>query len=122
MVDLHGIVACLKTFVADKFRTIEVKPSVYDRSWFPTRKSIRNHVQLTSLRQKLSQIDQVNLEEHVKKWMTEDSTRKFCFRPCTATTDLEKVNIYFKRWLLDTTKSNFKTIPTKNDVFLFLIL
>ena len=40
---------------------------------------------MTEVRQKLSQIDQVNLEEHIKQWMAEDPSRKFYMRPCTVT-------------------------------------
>ena len=38
---------------------------------------------MTSLQQKLSQIDQVNLIQLIENWMKEDSSRKFFVRPCT---------------------------------------
>ena len=36
---------------------------------------------MTAVRQKLSQIDQVNLEEHISRWVEQDPTRKLYMRP-----------------------------------------
>ena len=73
----------MKDFVDQLFSNTDVKPSQYDRSYYPTRKDIKNHIHLTALKQKLSQIDQVNLGELIEQWKREDPTRCFHLRPCT---------------------------------------
>ena len=75
----------LKEFVRDKFRDKEpsLRPQLFDESWYPSRRNIHNHIHMTSVRQKLSQIDQINLAEHIRKWESEDSDRKFFYRECS---------------------------------------
>ena len=75
----------LKEFVRSKFEDKDpsLRPQLYDESWYPSRRDIQNHIHMTSVRQRLSQIDQINLAEHIRKWRSEDSDRQFFLRECT---------------------------------------
>ena len=68
----------------EKFKNHEAdqKPQIFDESWYPTTKTIQNHMYMTSVSLKLSQLDQVNLEEHIRKWEAENDQRKFYMRCC----------------------------------------
>ena len=83
IVKTHEIELLLEEYVRNIFASSEVKPSKFDRSWYPTSQDIKNHVHMSSLRQKLSEIDQVNLHQLIEKWQLEDPSRKFFFREFT---------------------------------------
>ena len=69
-----------------------IKPSIFDNSWYPSRRDIKNHVYKTTWVKKLSQIDQVNLESYIGEWVSEDPSRKFYLRKCTKPMDEPAVN------------------------------
>ena len=60
------------------------KPSKLDRSYYPIRQDIRNHIYIAATKLKTSQVDQIDLEEKIKHWKEEDSDRFFEFRPSTS--------------------------------------
>ena len=53
-----------------------MKPSILDNSWYPSRRDIKNHIHKTTWLKKLSQIDQVNLDELVSQWKKDDHSCK----------------------------------------------
>ena len=72
----------LKDYVInDLFKDSDIKPSRVNSAFFPTDRTIENHMYIAATREKLSCIDQVNLAEKVKDWRKEDPNRKFFFRP-----------------------------------------
>ena len=79
----HEVQLLLEEFVRTEFPDIETRPNKGDRAWYPSEQDVRNHVYMSALKQKFSEIDQVNLEECIKKWKEEDPDRKFYFRMFT---------------------------------------
>ena len=73
----------LKEEVDKIFKENPVKPSILDNSWYPSRRDIKNHIYKTTWLKKLSQIDQVNLDELVSQWKKDDPSRSFFFRKAT---------------------------------------
>lgn len=58
------------------------KPSKLNRSYYPTNTDIINHIYIATSKQKLSKLDQVNLQEMIKIWRKKDPTSKFFMRMC----------------------------------------
>lgn len=74
----------LKSFVEAEFRNKEIKPSVYDRAFYPLSKDIKNHVHKAIASGTLSALDQENLKKKIEEWRREkDCNRHFFFRPAT---------------------------------------
>ena len=58
----------LEEFVIRMFPDESTRPNPADRSWYPTEQDIKNHVYMTSLKRRFSEIDQTNLEHYVSAW------------------------------------------------------
>lgn len=70
----------LKSFVEAEFRNKEIKPSVYDRAFYPLSKDIKNHVHKAIASGTLSALDQENLKKKIEEWRREkDCTGIFSF-------------------------------------------
>ncbi len=73
----------LKSYVFDEiFKDTTTKPDRMNTAFFPTDKCIANHMYIATVKQKLSCMDQKNLQQQISEWKREDSNRKFFFRPC----------------------------------------
>ena len=64
--------------------SIRPKPSVLNRSFYPTNRDIINHIYIATTKQKLSKVDQFNLQRMIEEWTKKDPTSKFLLRTCTA--------------------------------------
>lgn len=65
------------------------KPSILNRSFYPTNRDIINHIYTATTKQKLSKLDQVNLQRMIDEWTKKDPTSKFFLRMCTVQDDGE---------------------------------
>ena len=55
-----------------------IRPSIYDRSFYPLSKDIRNNIQSYLKQLALGSCDQDELKQHIDQWMND---RKLYFRP-----------------------------------------
>lgn len=77
----------LKQFVvSDMCKTDEIQPLPHDRTYFPTRRDIQNHVHNALVAGQFSGLDQDNLEKKINEWRA-SSNDKFFIRKCTEPTD-----------------------------------
>lgn len=78
----------LKSFVEAEFTNKEIRPSLFDRAFYPLSKDIKNHIHKAIASGKLSELDQENLRAKVDEWKKEeDCCRHFYFRPATEETE-----------------------------------
>lgn len=78
----------LKSFVEAEFTNKEIRPSLFDRAFYPFSKDIKNHIHKAIASGKLSELDQENLRAKVDEWKKEeDCCRHFYFRPATEETE-----------------------------------
>ena len=61
-----------------------LRPSILNRSFYPTNKDIMNHIYKAITKHKLSKLDQVNLQRMIDEWTKKDPISKFFLRMCTA--------------------------------------
>ena len=66
-----------------------LRPSILNRSFYPTNKDIMNHIYKAITKHKLSKLDQVNLQRMIDEWTKKDPTSKFFLRMCTARNNSE---------------------------------
>ncbi|XP_048063954.1 uncharacterized protein LOC125278667 isoform X3 [Megalobrama amblycephala] len=60
-----------------------VLPKSHDQCYFPSSHTIQNHVHLSLVAGRYSGLDQLNLEEKLKKWKDDDPSAHFYFRKCS---------------------------------------
>ena len=71
----------LNNFVTTKLFANSSIPSRTNKRFFPTRTAIKNHIYAAVMKQRLSSIDQENVEKKIEMWRTESPDDKFKFRP-----------------------------------------
>ena len=57
-----------------------LRPSILNRSFYPTNKDIMNHIYKAITKHKLSKLDQVNLQRMIDEWTKKDPTSKLFLR------------------------------------------
>lgn len=62
------------------FQDVADRPSVLNSQFYPSIRSISNHIYKIGYKLKLSKLDQVNLEKKIKEWENEDGERRFYMR------------------------------------------
>ena len=70
----------IKSYVCKDLFKDQTPPSQNNRRFFPTKRNIRNHIYLATIRLRFSKIDQDNLEHKIKEWERENPSDKFFFR------------------------------------------
>ena len=79
--DVQTMRELLKDFILnDMFAHTSRKPDVLNTAFFPRDRCIANHMYIAATKQKLSCMDQVNLQQRIKEWEQQDPERKFSFR------------------------------------------
>ena len=82
MSDVQTMRDLLKDYVATEiFQHTTLKPDRMNASFYPSDRTIENHMYVATTKQKLSCMDQVRLQKKIDEWIKEDSRRKFHFRP-----------------------------------------
>ena len=85
----------LRHFAETEFKNEAIKPLHWDRSYYPTSKDIRNHVDAAIVHGRLADIDQENLRLKIDQWQQEDKERQFFYRSATVLTGDNDVNPNF---------------------------
>jgi hypothetical protein len=75
----------LKSFVEAEFRNKEIKPSLFDRAFYPQSKDMKNHINKAIAAGRLSTLDQEKLQLKIKEW-SEEKDHHFFLRPATEET------------------------------------
>ncbi|XP_056007175.1 uncharacterized protein LOC125649720 isoform X2 [Ostrea edulis] len=82
--NINVIKKLLKSFVEAEFANKEIKPSKFDRAYYPLSKDIKNHIHTAIAAGKLSSLDQENLRIKIEEWKSDDELgRLFFYRPAT---------------------------------------
>lgn len=80
--DVQTMRDLLKDYVATEiFQHTTSKPDRMNAAFYPSDRTIENHMYVATTKHKLSCMDQVRLQKKIDEWMQEDSQRKFHFRP-----------------------------------------
>lgn len=81
--NINVVKKILKTYVETEFENQDVKPSIFDRAYYPLSKDIKNHIHTAIASGKLGSLDQENLKKKIEAWKLEDLDRLFYYRPAT---------------------------------------
>lgn len=82
--NINVIKKLLKSFVEAEFANKEIKPSKFDRAYYPLSKDIKSHIHTAIAAGKLSSLDQENLRIKIEEWKSDDELgRLFFYRPAT---------------------------------------
>ena len=71
----------VRIYVQNELFKNKEKPPITSRRFYPCSKDIRNHMYLSTIKLRFSEIDQENVDNKIKEWKKNYPNDKFLFRP-----------------------------------------